>query len=246
MNNDLVFRRINGRIIPIKKSSLKIKKDDYKGASQIGAGAAISAASGIYAAKAIRKANFFFGRSANLRGISTLASKGSVTRTNLIRQSAVSKIAAKGFARKGFGALLIGTTVAAGLASIGTARILNKRTSEDKKIGAVGIAGSVVSGIGFAYFGKKVKLGQIAKLVKVANPKKTVSEAFSIYSSQGMKRSFNTIKKFKLSSFSEAKTLARQNKQAAQSVYNAKQFGGLVKSKRSFSKKIDPNQGTLF
>lgn len=241
--SDLVFRRINGRIIPIKRSSLKIKKDDYKGASQIGAGAAISAASGIYAAKAIRKANFFYGRSANLRGASKLAQAGSRIRSSLIKQSAISKLAGKAFAKKGFGALLAGTTLAAGLATVGTSKLLKNRTSDEKKLATAGLVGSVASGVGFAMFGRRTKISSLAKLIKVANPKATVSSAFSMYSSQGAKKTMNTIRKFSSSTFSFGKGVKRQNYKAAQSVYNPNAFRTVKKVRHL---KYDPNQGSFF
>jgi hypothetical protein len=228
MNNDLVFRRINGRIIPIKRSSLKIKKTDIEGAGAAVGGTAVSIASGVYAAKAIRKANFFFGRSASLRGASHLAGIGSATRSGLIRGASVAKIAAKTLTRRGFGALLLGTTAGGIAASWGTANLLKNRMSDEKKLAVAGTVASIASGIGFAAFGRMTKIGTLAKLVKVTNPKSTVSDAFSIYSREGAKKTMNTIKKYKATRY-DASRLPKGTQLTLTGKYERNIFGKLKK-----------------
>jgi hypothetical protein len=242
--SDLVFRRINGRIIPIKRKDLSVTKDQKKGIAITAGGGAVAMASGFAAAKIVRKATFSFRRSASLRGASLLAMKGSAKRASLITASAAAKVIGKRLSNKGFGLLLIGSSLGAGIASYGVSKALGDNVSKERKIAAAGTIGSIVAGLGIASFGKIAKMSSLSRFMKVTNPKQTVGDAFDMYSREGAKKTMHTIKKFGQSTFSFGKGVTAQNIKASKSTMpSAAAFGTLRKMKKP---KGDPNQGTLF
>jgi hypothetical protein len=219
-------------------------KDQKKGVAITGAGGVVAVASGYSAAKIIRKATFSYGRSASLRSASLFAMKGSAKRASLIKASAAAKVVGKGLSNKGFGLLLAGTTIGAGLASYGISKSLDKKVSNEKKIAVAGTIASVVAGLGIASFGRMTKMSALSRFTKVTNPKQTIAKAFDIYSKEGAKRTYNTIKKFSTQTFSFGKSSAAQNIKASKSsVPSAAAFGNVKKMRKP---KFDPNQGTLF
>lgn len=242
--SDLVFRRINGRIIPIKRKDLSLSGDHKKGVAITAGGGAVAIASGFAAAKIVRKATFSYRRSASLRGASLLAMKGSAKRSSLITAAAAAKVVGKKLSNRGFGLLLAGTTIGAGLASYGVSKALGNKSSKERKVAIGGTVASVVAGLGIASFGRMTKMSALSRFVKVTNPKQTINKAFDIYSKEGAKKTLHTIKKFSTQTFSFGKSAAAQNIKASKSTMpSAAAFGNLRKAKKP---KFDPNQGTLF
>lgn len=209
-SSEVTFVRINGRVIPIKKRKLQA-------ASAFGAAAILTTGGGLVAADMVKKANFAYGKSANLRGASKLVfSKAAPKYMSLIRESAALRIQGKAFARKGFGALAFGTATAAALASLGIKKLASKKDSDEEVMTKAATASAVAAGIGLAIFGRKTKLTGLVKLAKRSNPNKPVSELFGMWSRHGRKRTMATINKY-------GKTAYKGVKPKPTSVYNAKQ-----------------------
>lgn len=184
------FIRINGRVVPIKKRKID-------GVAALGGAAAISTGAGIYAAESVKKSNFAYARSANLRGASKLViSKKAPAYMKLVRDSAEFRIAGKKLARHGFGALAFGVSTASALATLGVHKLSNKNTPEETKMAKSAAISGLITAAGLGVFGRKAKLGSLVKMARKANAKKPVSELFGLWSNQGVKRTAATIKKY--------------------------------------------------
>lgn len=89
--SDVTFRRINGRIVPIRK---KDGSNPKLGAGKIVAGAAIGYLGAKSGTKDLKKSFSLFRRSSQILGLSKLAQQGSATRSNFIRKAAKFKLGA--------------------------------------------------------------------------------------------------------------------------------------------------------
>jgi hypothetical protein len=202
--SDTKFIRKNGRIIPIRT------KENATGAAMIASGTALSVASGILSGKELKKAEAAFGRSANLRGASKLVmGKSSINSTynKIIRDSASFKIAGKKFSKRSSAILFAGTTIGGIVGSIGANRLLSE-SKKDKdgralKVEAVGL----VTGLaGLVPFGKAAKLKSVLRLAKSKTP---VKEAFKAWSTQGARKTSETIRKYSSAGFKGTKAKSK-------------------------------------
>lgn len=154
--SDIQFRRIRGRIIPIKKKKESMQSDSLKGSAKIAIGTALGITGSSLASKELKKSFSAFRESSNLRGIARLSEKGSKTFNKFIKLSAKQKIqgmkSAK-LARTKFG-LALGISTA--LISSGSSDFFNKDSDvRDEVSGAVG----TVAGAGITYLtAKKFKI----------------------------------------------------------------------------------------
>ena len=88
-DKDIVFIRRGGRVIPIRK---KKKPEKAKATAKAVASVAVLAGSAKVSAELVKKSRPSFVKSAQLRGASKLAQRGSKTYQQLIRKSAQAKI----------------------------------------------------------------------------------------------------------------------------------------------------------
>jgi hypothetical protein len=213
--SDIRFVRIGGRVIPIKKRKVQ-------GVTAVGVGSLIAAGSAARSAEMVNTATQLYGRSANLRGASKLAGKGSATYRELIRNAAVTRIAGKKLSRKGFGALALGLGVGSALVTLGIKKLSDKKDSDESVMAkAAAVTGAVTVG-SLAIFGHKTRLGSLVKMSRIAKGKKPVEELFKIWSKSGMKKTANTIQKY-------AKTQYKGVKPKPKDIFKGKQqdlFGG--------------------
>lgn len=250
--SDLVFRRINGRIVPIKKKieeisdikkiAKKTSRKDLPAIVTVGAGFGVAGAGGIYAGKMIRNSWNAYRSSAHLRGeIRVLKSiRPSANNAFLYREASKFKLAGKALASKGFGILAVTGLVGSSLAGYGAYKYLDKKTSGEKAFSVASTAGALASGAGIALFARKAKVKHLISALR-ATGKTTgvdagdISKAWSRY---GENRSRATIKKYS--------DLAKSGKARDEYTRNinktVQQLKNISKRKRDF----DPNQGTLF
>lgn len=87
--SDITFRKINGRIVPIRK---KDGSNPTVGAGKITAGAAIGYLGASSATKDLKKSFSLFRKSAQITGLSKLAQAGSSTRSKFIKNAAKFKL----------------------------------------------------------------------------------------------------------------------------------------------------------
>lgn len=186
--SDIVFRRINGRIVPIKKKGAqsdplkklsnlkrrKVTKDDVKSASVKGIfGAGLSAGSISYASKILKKSNKAFRESATTRAASKLVvGTGGNVKNKLIRESAKSFIKGKSLSFKSKAVLAVGTGAASVLFGSAATDITPFEDIGDEVgniFGAATVAGASL------FFGRKFK-------IKGA---RSVQDVFSGYAKRG-------------------------------------------------------------
>lgn len=87
--SDVIFRKINGRIVPIRK---KDGSNPTVGAGKIAAGTAIGYLGAKSATKDLKKSFSLFRKSAQITGLSKLAGAGSATRSKFIKNAAKFKL----------------------------------------------------------------------------------------------------------------------------------------------------------
>lgn len=188
--SDIVFRRIKGKIIPIKKKSKedKLKPDPIKGSLKVATGTGLAIFGGKSAAKDLSKSFKSFKLSAENRAISKLAHKGSATSSKFIKRSAIFKLAGRKLATKSrtkFG-------LALGLSGI----VIGSGTSDffrkDQELAdeASGTIGTVVSAGVVGLAAKRFKLKA-----------KSIDELFGAFKSRGRFLSKSKIEKIAKTKF---------------------------------------------
>lgn len=179
---DIVFRRIRGRIIPIKKKKDSNAADPVKGSAKIVTGSVIGAIGSKSSAKSLRESFNLFKNAAEMRGASRLAAKGSETANKFIRLAAKSKLSgikARNISKTKFG---LAVAVSSGIISSGVSDFFKKDSDvRDEVSGAVGTAASVAV---VALTAKKFK-------IKASN----LSELFTGFSKRGSMLSMKKINK---------------------------------------------------
>lgn len=216
--NEVKFRRIGGRVVPIRSKGSDFTSDRkqlIKGSAQIATGSALSIGSGIYAGNLLKKANFAYGRSATLRGASKLLSGRGNKYSDLLRQSASLKVKARSLTKKSSAVLFAGTTVAGIIGSLGANNVLKHNKSDERalKVESIGVG---VGLLGLAPFGK---IGRVANIVKRTNNPK---EIFKEWSKQGMRKTSDTISKFSKTKYKGQKPNKSIYKATQQDMFSAK------------------------
>lgn len=179
--SEVKFIRVNGRIVPIKK-----KKDanNKKAAAKGAASAVVLAGSAKASSDMVKKSRPNFVKSAQLRGASKLAGKGTKLRNKLIRKAAESKIKGLRFQSRAGIVLGLGTAISSIFASSAGADIFDDNKSGDE---ITAFATSAIPFIGALAFRKlaKVRFGG-------NNPQKT----FSNIQRFGQSQSRDIVRKF--------------------------------------------------
>lgn len=230
MKSDVQFRRINGRIVPIRKK-VNLTGKDILNAGAVAAGLGASAASGVIAAKQFKQSYRAYNTAAHARGVSKLLFARKIpVYAEAVKTAARSKVFAKGISKRAVAVALAGSTVGsylAGLGGLGLAKDRADQTTAFSVSAGLGIAGS---GLGLAILAKKAKVGHMATAFRAASPQQKVGEAFSMWNMMGQRKSSNLIAKY--SAMAEKAKIKKVEKQLK------------VLNKRV--KKVDPNQMKLF
>ena len=229
--SDLVFRRIRGRIVPIKKKkeSNKIPSVDNTGKAAIAGGTALSIGSSVLAGKFINQSWKAYGRSANIRA-GTKAMLNRVPKeiySGQIKSAAAYKIAGKSMARKGFGLLSFGITAGSALAGYGVNRFKNLDQEQSAALNTAITSG--VASAGLYAFSRTSKLKAISKAITSLS-KTPVRDFFKSFSSAGKSKTSETIRAY--SKFVKTKKPSPPEKMLSK----------LNKITRKRKRKIDPNQ----
>ena len=250
--SDIVFRRINGRIVPIKKKLEDVKeikttfkktsRKDIPALATVGAGFGVSIGGGYQSGKIIRNSWNAYRSSAHLRGeIKTLKSiRPNINPAFLYKESAKFKLAGKALATKGFGLLAVSGLVGSSIAGYGAYKYLDKKTDSAKAFSIASTIGAVASSAGIAIFARKAKVKHLISALRATGKTtgvdaRDISKAWSRY---GEERSRATIKKYS--------DIASSGQ--ARSEYSSKISKTIAQLKKVSQKKknFDPNQGTLF
>lgn len=183
---DVKFIRVNGRIVPIKKKKDANKK---KAAAKGVASAVALGASAKVSSDMVKKSRPNFVKSAQLRGASKLAGKGTKLRNDLIKRSAKAKIKGLRFQSRAGLVLGLGTAISSIFASSAGADIFDDNKSGDE------ITAFATSTIPF--------LGALAfrKLAKVRFGGNNPQKAFSNIQRFGQSQSRDIIRKFDKAKF---------------------------------------------
>lgn len=250
--SDIVFRRINGRIVPIKrkieeisdikKIAKKTSRKDIPALATVGAGFGVSAGGGLYAGKMIKNSWNAYRSSAHLRGeIKVLKSiRPSASNAFLYKEASKFKLAGKALATRGFGLLAVSGLVGSSLAGYGAYKYLDKKVDSTKAFSVASTVGAVASGAGIAIFARKAKVKHLISALR-ATGKTTgvdagdISKAWSRY---GQERSRATIKKY-----ADIASSGYARQEYSRNI--SKTIEQLKKISRKKSN-FDPNQGTLF
>jgi len=193
---DVVFRRIRGRIVPIRR---KKGSEDLKAAAKFGLVGATAFGSASLASKQLKRSNIFFNKSALLRGTRTLSTPGSSTS----RKLAASAGKAARFGGKSLGKAKLLTFGGALLSSIfavsATGDILETRFSEGTKEAAQ-TAASIAAGLGtVALFGKKAGLrgfrSSIRESIKSGSTDEQIGVLFGRFAQGGRLKTRKLIEK---------------------------------------------------
>jgi hypothetical protein len=147
--SDIVFRRIHGRVIPIRKSKGKSAKDRniVKGAAIVGAGVAVGVAAGAVSAGLLREAATFENVSRGVKAVwrSGLKDKAIATKTlaRTFRVAAKNRLEAKRFALASMRVQKYGAIASAALIGAGVHQGLKKTKLSDKEKAGVATASGV-------------------------------------------------------------------------------------------------------
>lgn len=252
MSNDVVFRRIGGRIVPIKKKIGEIKdantivkktsRKDIPALATVGAGFGVSIGGGYQAGKTIRNSWNAYRSASHLRGeIKVLKSiRPNINPAFLYKESAKFKLAGKALATKGFGLLAVSGLIGSSVAGYGAYKYLDKKTDSTKAFSVASTVGALASGAGIAIFARKAKVKHLISALRGTGKvtgvdARDISKAWSRY---GEERSRATIRKYS--------DIASSG--VARSEYSHKISKTIAQLKKVSQKKknFDPNQGTLF
>lgn len=247
--SDIVFRRIGGRIIPIKKKIGEIKdantvinktsKKDIPAIAMIGAGFGVSAGSGYYGGKMIRQSWQSYRKSAHIRGsIKEMASiVPAKTLGQFYKDASAFKIAGKALSKRGFGLLATGTLVGSSIAGYGAYKYLDKKTNSANTYSFASTIAAVASGAGLALFARKAKIKHIVQALKISG-KTNISDMSTAWGNMGKARTRETINKYaKMAQAGVIKDTKTKNTLAT--------INQLRKASRQINK-TDPNQMKLF
>lgn len=237
--NDVVFRRIHGHIVPIKKKGNdikdKIQSSDKLSSASLGAGVAVSAGSGYAASSFFKKAYKAYNQAAHHRGYSKLfrsvdeMGAYSAAVKNAARLKTIGKI----LSLRGAKIAVAGATVGASLAAVGAYGLLKNRTDEKTSASiSVGV-GFASSALGLAVLARRAKVGHIAMAFKNANPNSRMSEMFYSWSATGQAKTNKLVNRYNVAA------------EKARLETSRKLIGKINKTRKS-KKFIDPNQGSLF
>lgn len=214
-NDNLVFRRINGRIVPIRKEFgpaadkldkatkvggiiSKTTKRDAVNLATIGAGFGISSGAGYYAAKLLKNANTAYGRAAHIRGAAKIIKvKAPIAYASTIRDAARFKITGKVLAKRSFGLLSAGTLVGSTIAGYGAYKFLKNKTDRDTSYGGASLIAGASSALGLASFGKIAKVSHLITVLKNSSsvtPK--ISDLSKAWSRAGQARTSSVVKQY--------------------------------------------------
>lgn len=153
--NDVTFRRIRGRIVPIRKK----KKDMPKGAGTIGAGVAVAASGGLLYRGAVKAAEKQMEKAARVFSFAPKAPKGvQMTFDDLLKSDIAKKQATKFMTRaslleRATPHIRRASTLAGGtLIGVGASQVVKSMTddSNDPKADAIGVAAGTLATIAFA------------------------------------------------------------------------------------------------
>lgn len=230
MSGDIQFRRINGRIIPIRKKT-NLSGKDILNASAVAVGIGASAASGVIAAKQFKQSYKAYNVAAHARGVSKLLFARKIpVYTEALEAAARSKVFAKGISKRAVAVALAGSTAGSYLAGLGGLGLVKDRTDQTTAFSVSAGLGLLGSGLGLAILAKKAKVGHVATAFKAVSPQQKVGEAFSMWNMMGQRKSSNLIAKYSaMAEKAKIKKVERSLKVVSKKV-----------------KKVDPNQMKLF
>ena len=237
--NDVVFRKIHGRIVPIRKKGNdiknKIQSSDKLSGATLAAGVVVSAGSGYAASNIFKRAYKAYNQSAHHRGYSKLFRSVGETGayTSAVKNAARLKTIGKLLSIRGAKVAVAGATIGASLAAVGSFGLMKNRTDEKTAASVSAGVGFVSSALGLAVLAKRAKVGHIAMAFKNANPNSRMSEMFSSWSATGQAKTNKLV-----SNYSIAAEKAR--------LETSRKLIGKINKARKSKKFIDPNQGSLF
>ena len=204
--SDLVFRKINGRIVPIRSRGTKPKdttpatmSSPTKEVVRAGAGFSIAAGSGYLGGKLINQSWKAYGRSANMRGLSKLI-RGRVPEAvaNGIRSDAARfKVTGKALSRRGFGILGLGLSIGAGMVVSSIKNMIDRKKVTDPELKATAITagGAAVTALGLTVFGRKAGISHIKSALK-ATGGMNVKNAYSAFTKFGQSKTRNIVRQY--------------------------------------------------
>jgi len=202
--SDLVFRRVNGRIIPMKRkaSSGQEKPASFKNPVSntiaVGAGFGVSAFSGYQAGKMVKDSWKAYGRSANIRGSVKLLRRAGVPPQIIdeqIKVAAKFAITGKVLAKRGFGVLSLGLAGGGALAAMGAHGLLSKKLNDEQKLALSGAVATATTSASFVLFRKKSKLKHVAQALKNSGGIKP-KDFLNVFSKVGQKKTRDTIRSY--------------------------------------------------
>lgn len=205
MNRDVTFRRINGRIVPIRSRGTEPKKTTPPGMTstssslvKVGAGFGLSAASGFGAGALINQSWKAYGRSAHMRGFS----KGLANRVpkqvinQAIKDSARFKVTGKVLSKRGFGILGLGIATGAGMVVSGLKSLMDKkRISSESQAQAIAAGTAAATAVGLTVFGRKAGIKHITKALRMSGGM-NVKNALHTFTTQGKNKTSNIIRQY--------------------------------------------------
>jgi hypothetical protein len=201
--SDLVFRRVNGRIIPMKRktSSGKEKPASFKkpvsNAIAVGTGFGVSAFSGYQAGGMIKDSWKAYGRSARIRGSIKLM-KGRVPESvinNSYKDAAKFALAGKSLARRGFGVLSLGIAAGGSLAAIGAWGLGEKKLNDRQNLALNTVVTTATTATALALFQKKAKIPKIAEALKRSGGFKP-KDFLNVFSKMGQQKTRETLRSY--------------------------------------------------
>lgn len=137
-NNDVIFRRVNGRIVPIRLT--KAHKEQAKGAGIIAAGAAVAAGGGkVYSHVVTKSATKAFKGFSALEGVLKKSGPAQLSFFDMNRMSAARKAAnaslkaGQTLAKLSKTIRLGSTAIGAGIIGYGASKVANNMTKAQKK-----------------------------------------------------------------------------------------------------------------
>lgn len=205
--SDLVFRKIHGRIVPIRtainsakeveKVAKRSGKKDLPAVAMVGTGFGIAGLGGHYGGKMIRQSWNAYRTSAHLRGSikEIISIRPSMKPASLYKEASAFKVAGKALANRGFGLLAVSGLVGSSIAGYGAYKYLRKKTDDTKAFSIASTAGAIASGAGIALFARKAKIKHIVSALR-ATGKVNISDMSKAWSTYGEARTRATIKKY--------------------------------------------------
>ena len=199
----IAFRRIRGRIVPIR-----LTDKDLKGAAQITGSAALVGAAAVVSARLLRKSRKFFKNSAQIRGLGfndpvTKEILGSKTRRVSKSRKIASRATIRGKIFSSRAKFIIGaaSTVGAFLAASGVDKIADKRVSKEFQQTAETAIGIAIPLVGVAIFNKLSGIKSFRKTItgalRAGSGEFEVAKAFTAFASKGRRQTSFITKRFR-------------------------------------------------